>query len=205
MTEYDFSPEAHRRFMDTMNHVSSWVGETEQYRSQFGDAAALTTPTSRESSRTKRSPSRRPPPLDLNKSGPSYSYPTPPHSASSFEEFAYAEGPGSPGPMPGSMFRPSPPRAYDPTWRASPPHPHLPYSPSSMSPGFSHGPGSPTYYMPPPTPYVPYPPVTPGYFITIPSRKSRRGRSSGHRSTTSSTRIVSCSYVLLLHSSLPAF
>jgi hypothetical protein len=40
MTEYDFSPEAHERYMHTQQRIASWVDQTEEHRPQFGSAVA---------------------------------------------------------------------------------------------------------------------------------------------------------------------
>jgi hypothetical protein len=178
MTEYDFSPQAYERHLANMQRISRWVAQTEHHRSQFANAAALTTPASMESAQ-KASFTRRPPPPPLNLSP----YPAPPYSASSSSssEFGYANGPRSPGPMPPSMYRRPPTTAYAP--RASPPH--TPHSSSPRSPAFSNY-GFPTYHIPPPSPFVQYPGMMPSYMFVSPTklRKSssrNKGSRSGHR------------------------
>ncbi|RDB27197.1 hypothetical protein Hypma_004430 [Hypsizygus marmoreus] len=117
MTEYDFSPEAYQHHLANMHRIGKWVDTTEQHRPQFTDAAALTEGQRRGRGRRLRRSSfghRRepPPPLALPPHGhpqgvefgysAMHAYPSPPHSSASFDmDFAYAKGPGSPGPMAG--------------------------------------------------------------------------------------------------------
>ena len=192
MTEYDYSPEAHQRFLASMNRIAKWVDNTEHHRSQFADAAAPTAPHSMESPR-RESFQRRPPPLHLPPVGQSYPYPPPPHStSSSSDDVVYADGPHSPGRMPMSMFQPPAP-VYGPM---APPHTPYPlYSPNSSprSPMPSHGHGPPTYFMPPPMPFNPYSAMAPGYVI-VPPLRVRKGRTSTHRKSKSHSRGVSTSF-----------
>jgi hypothetical protein len=175
MTEYDFSPEAYQRHLANMHRISKWVDKTEQHRPQFSNAAALD-----ESERRGDGPRRRapPPPLHLGRRMNSYPFRPPPHSASSSseEEFMYADRPGSPGPMPSSIY----------------PHPFVSPPPSYGFPshGYSHpmaglrphGPGQPGYVIPPPSGFGQYPVMTRGYTVALPMKPSRKLKRRGSRS-----------------------
>ncbi|KAG6885289.1 hypothetical protein C0993_003573 [Termitomyces sp. T159_Od127] len=41
MTEYDYSPEAYERYMETQQRISKWVATTEGYRNEYGNALTL--------------------------------------------------------------------------------------------------------------------------------------------------------------------
>ncbi|KAG5640529.1 hypothetical protein DXG03_008218, partial [Asterophora parasitica] len=117
MTEYDFSPEAYQAHLANMERISRWVDRTEDHRPEFANAAALTQEQRKPSRRSSLSGQRRappPPPLHLPPYGanPGYvmgmgtgRYPSPQHSSGMYSggDFAYASGPGSPGPMPPNM------------------------------------------------------------------------------------------------------
>ncbi|GLB36908.1 hypothetical protein LshimejAT787_0311950 [Lyophyllum shimeji] len=211
MTEYDFSPEAYQAHLANMHRVSKWVDDAEEHRPEFGNAAALVdnerVPRRRSGSFSER---RRPPPLPLPPLGAApYAhdvgygtgmamspYDSPPHSASSYDMgFAYASGPGSPGPMPSHMYHGLSPRG--PQFGAmmispppSPPHHQHRHSSHSRhtrsrssSFNFAPPPGPRSVFqfagMGGPSGYAP----APGYVILPPthsrhSRAKHRGRPS---------------------------
>lgn len=111
MTEYDFSPEAYDRYIQTQNRVANWVNHTEQHRQVFEAAlpgAPGMTPVPRQQSPPipeRRVPSHRPTP----------SYPmapiyhrAPPSSSSSEDSYAHAVAPQI------RRMRPPPPPIYAP-------------------------------------------------------------------------------------------
>ena len=194
MTEYDFSPQAHQRYLANMNRIARWVDQTEHHRSEFADAAALLTPHSMES-RRRENFHQRLPPLHLPPFGQSYPYHGPSRSASSSsssDNVIYADGPLSPGRMPMSMFQQPPVQAYSPMASPHTPHPlYFPHtSPRRLMSSHSHG--SPTYLAPPPVPFNPYSAMAPG-FVIVPPGRVRKGKSSAHRRSKSHARGVSAS------------
>ena len=183
MTEYDFSPDAYQRHMENMHSISRWVDYTEQHRSQFDNAAALTPHHTMSAPHERNTSSRRPPPLqDLPRGMDSY-LTTPTRPASPPEEFPYARAPGSPGPMPTYLYQrqllsPSPSYSHGTLSSWSPlPQPHDSYSQGAT---FSH-----KYNAPIPSPPLyQYPVMQPGYVVVSP-RKSHRRKKSSSRSNSS--------------------
>lgn len=172
MTEYDYSPEAYERHLNTQRRIATWVDRTEAYRPQF--ASALSPPSDYiphhdPESRSMR-PSRR---LQRRSQHRSRS---PSVDSVSSEEYGY--GPNHPGPMP---IRSAPghlggfPAAQMP-WNQGPPPMVAPQS-RAMSPNYygvpgyrdmqlhrrthSHGSG---HRMYPAQPIMYSPPVSPGIY-----------------------------------------
>lgn len=179
--------------MDNMHSISRWVDYTEQHRSQFDNAAALTprrpmTPAYEGGSSARRPP---PPPLDLPRGLDShFSAPTRPASPPEF--FPYARAPGSPGPMPTQLYQrrllsPSPSYSHGTLSSWNPlPQPHD-YHPQSAV--FSHGYTAPIS----PQPFYQYPVMQPGYVIASPRKSHRRRKSIAKRSSSRFTPVaVSC-------------
>ncbi|KAG6916928.1 hypothetical protein DXG01_004689 [Tephrocybe rancida] len=226
MTEYDYSPEAYQAHLANMSRISKWVDRTEEHRPEFANAAALTEqqraamqshaaspPPSPGPERRNSFGGRRrniPPPLPLHPYGtPDPAYAAmgirmspygPMHSADEHGMgFVYANGPGSPGPMPRSagaqMMVMAPPLMSPPLMSPppSPPHHHHHHGHSrrSRANSFSLAPPPPfaaAPYMgmgmgmasPPPG----YAPAGPSYVIMPPSpsrhHHHRSGRHRGH-------------------------
>jgi hypothetical protein len=171
--------------MANMHRVSRWVDYTEHHRPQFRNAAALTASPSMADPQWMENSARRAP-VDLPRGFGMHS--SAPHSPSSSEEFTYATTPGSPGPMPTSLYQhrfssPSPSYSHGPlsSWNTLPHDSHLP------SPVFSHGYGPPI----PPQPFIPYPVIPPGYVIVSPGRSSHRKKMSSRRSSKHTSHSVS--------------
>ncbi|KAG6810570.1 hypothetical protein H0H92_011296 [Tricholoma furcatifolium] len=176
MTEYDFSPEAYQAHLDNMSRISRWVDRTEEHRGEYTNAAALIDPNGPPPAPPSSSPptelrssfgSRRkkvPTPLALHPFGtpdPFYAamqsgvgmspYASPMHSG-----VVYANGLGSPGPMPSPMYG----------------HPGYPMPRSA---------GVQMMVMPPPLmspPLVSPPPSPPHYQAHHHHRHSRRSRAN---------------------------
>ncbi|GLB36913.1 hypothetical protein LshimejAT787_0312000 [Lyophyllum shimeji] len=99
MTEYDYSPEAWERYMQTQQRIAQWVDQTERHRPEFNsDTEPRTRPsllkrlTHRRQSHSMHEPRRR--------RGSFSSW-----SSSSSSSELYSSGPLSPGPMPLSTFQ----------------------------------------------------------------------------------------------------
>jgi len=190
MTEYDFSPEAYQRHFEKMNSISKWVDNTEHYRPEYEDAAALTEgqrhrnrlSRSRSASRRRAPPPPplRLPPLELGMHSYESPYQSPavPHDM----EFAYA---GSPGPMPSHMVYSAAPQLslIAPDHHRSSHHDHHSHHSSrshsrhrrrshnhSRSSSISYAPGS-AVYVPP----VSAPAYGPGYVVLPPPPRHGRG------------------------------
>lgn len=135
MTEYDYSPEAHRRHLQTQDRIAKWVDQTEQElsRSRSQPHPPSSSSSSRRVDHRRRSeshnPSTRspPPPPHYPIFQPSYHSPStilPGHSISS-----------APSPQPRSM---SVPRQHRPPSLHAPPGPPIYQNPAMYSiPGVS--------------------------------------------------------------------
>lgn len=187
MTEYDYSPEAYERYLNTQRRIATWVDKTENCRPQFANALAPPSDYMPQHDDTDpRRPGRR---LQRRRSHHFRSRSPSVDSCSSDEyEYEYSDGPHHPGPMPmrsapghlGGSF----PQSQLP-WNHPPPPPPM-VSPQRAMPSsyygtpayrnvksrqrtYSHGPR----YQPPPqhimysqpVPPVPYPspPISPVY------------------------------------------
>jgi hypothetical protein len=154
MTEYDFSPEAHERYMHTQQRIASWVDQTEEYRPQFGSAVAPSsqhgTPPMHSRPRHQRHHS------EFERRRPSFSSSSDSSSSSSTDDSGRRLG--TPGPMPafqpmylqhpvvdpphsGRFHRSDPHRPHDKSshssHRASPPSSH--FTAPSLIYGYSSG------------------------------------------------------------------
>jgi len=104
MTEYDFSPEAYDRYIQTQNRVANWVQRTEQHRQIFEAAA----PGAPGVPPVVRRPSPPPPERYRSPQGSSPTYPRPPR---------YHRAPPSSSSSDGSYVHVAPPqirRRYPP-------------------------------------------------------------------------------------------
>ncbi|KXN83866.1 hypothetical protein AN958_00946, partial [Leucoagaricus sp. SymC.cos] len=122
MTEYDFSPEAYERYLQTQNRVATWVQHTEQHRPVFEAAAPGcpgVTPIPRRQSPPipeRYVPSHRPSPYPM---APIYR--APPSSSSSEDSYVHVAPPQV------HRMRPPPPPIYAPPVPAPAPFPVQPH------------------------------------------------------------------------------
>jgi len=171
MTEYDFSPQAYQRHLANMHHVSRWVDHTEQHRPHFADAAVLATLHTTVDAQKESSPRQLLPlPLSVvpyHHGMHFYVHPISPQLIPPVEEFLYAATPGSPGPMPASMYQ-------DQILSSAPSYGHqtsswssVPHDPHLQSHVFSHEYG--------------YPAMPLGYVAVSAGRSNLRKKSSSKR------------------------
>ena len=186
MTEYDYSPEAYERYLNTQRRIADWVDQTEDCRPQFANALApppsyfpgADDPNTR-AGRQGRRHHRRHSPKHFRSRSP---------SADSESDSEYGYGSGRPDPIPlrsapghlGGSF----PASQLPWNQAAPPmmaQPQRPMPPSYYgAPAYpdptmmrrSHSSHNPRHLYPPvpgpaPTPIY-SPPVSPGVYGVVP-------------------------------------
>ncbi|KAF8060653.1 hypothetical protein FPV67DRAFT_301281 [Lyophyllum atratum] len=140
MTEYDYSPDAYERYMQTQHRIAQWVDQTEEHRPEFDEngephrrPSRLQRPSNRQQSHSMYQPRRR--------RGSS-------SSSSSSSSEPYSNSPISPGPMPVPTFQSMyvQPQTTPPMTTIYPPQ-----HPDSRHHSSSHHHRSPKYIMTPPT------------------------------------------------------
>ena len=171
MTEYDYSPEAYQRYLNTQQRIGRWVDKTEGCRTQFANPfnpPASHMPGFEEPPSASRHSSRKRSSHNQSRSP----------SPGSGDEALYGRGPYAPGPM--LPMRSAPghlsnfPKHQLPFQRDSPlPSPPIVSPQGSMPPSYygtpsiqqvkAHRRSQPRHFAPPP-PLMLSPPVSPGVY-----------------------------------------